>query len=138
MKCPNSNKIFDGFLFDSGLIDKNLSPTDKAFQRRRVYYTICIALRVLIAGLMLQLKDKVWLPYIVALGSLIAVINLQFFRKEDNQWWSNNFSLIMNLLLLIVCVLIIFKTGVPTILIPLIFLLTIFGGIFQSLLTPSC
>jgi hypothetical protein len=138
MKCPNSNKIFDGFLFDSGLIDKNLSPTDKAFQRRRVYYTICIALRVLIAGLMLQLKDKIWLPYIVALGSLIAVINLQFFRKEDNQWWSNNFSLIMNLLLLIVCVLIIFKTGVPTILIPLIFLLTIFGGIFQSLLTPSC
>ena len=138
MKCPNSNKIFDGFLFDSGLIDKNLSATDKAFQRRRVYYTICISLRLLIAGLMLQLKDKFWLPYIVALGSLIAVINLYFFRKEDNQWWSNNFSLIMNLILFIASILIIFKTGLPTVVIPLIFMLTIFGGLFQSLLIPSC
>ena len=138
MSCPNSNKIFDDFLFNSGLIDKNLSPSEKAFQRRRVYYTICIMLRLFIFGLLLQFKDKVWVPYIVAIGSLIASINLAFFRKEDNQWWSNNFSLIMNILLFIASILVIFKTGLNTLSIPLLFFISIFGGIFQSLIISSC
>ena len=81
MTCPNSNKIFDNFLFGSGLINNDLSPSEKAYERRRVYYTICITLRLLIAGLLLQLRDKVWVPYVVAVASLIASINLGFFRK---------------------------------------------------------
>ena len=75
MSCPNSNKVFDNFLFKSGLIDANLSPTEKAFQRRRVYYTICVVLRLLIAGLLLQFKDKQWLPYVTA---IIPYSNLKF------------------------------------------------------------
>lgn len=138
MSCPNSNKIFDNFLFKSGLIDDDLSPTEKAFQRRRVYYTICVILRLLIAGLLLQLKDKPWLPYVTALVSLIASINLWVYRKQDNQWWSNNFSLVMNLALFIASILIILKTGLPTWTLSFIFLFTILGGIFQSLLIPSC
>ena len=114
MTCPNSNKIFDNFLFGSGLINNDLSPSEKAYERRRVYYTICVTLRLFIAGLLLQLRDKVWVPYVVAIASLIASINLAFFRKQDDQWWSNNFSLAMNLLLFIASVLIIFKTGLPT------------------------
>lgn len=138
MSCPNSNKIFDGFLFNSGLIDKNLGSSEKAFQRRRVYYTICIMLRLFIFGLLLQLKDKVWLPYVVGIVALISSINLTIFRKQDNQWWSNNFSLIMTLLLFISSILIIFKTGLSTLSIPLLFFISIFGGIFQSLIIPSC
>jgi uncharacterized membrane protein HdeD (DUF308 family) len=138
MSCPNSNKIFDNFLFNSGLIDKNLNPSEKAFQRRRVYYTICIMLRLFIFGLLLQLKDKVWLPYVVGIVALISSINLAFFRKEDNQWWSNTFSLIMNILLFVASILIIFKTGMSTLSIPLLFLISIFGGIFQSLIIQSC
>ena len=126
MSCPNSNKIFDNFLFGSGLINNDLNPTDKAYERRRVYYTICITFRLLIAGLLLQLRDKEWVPYVVAIGSLIASINLAFFRKEDNQWWSNNFSLAMNLLLFIASLLIIFKTGLPTYSLSFIFLFSIF------------
>ena len=138
MTCPNSNKIFDNFLFGSGLINNDLNPTDKAYERRRVYYTICITFRLLIAGLLLQLRDKAWVPYVVAIGSLIASINLAFFRKEDNQWWSNNFSLAMNLLLFIASLLIIFKTGLPTYSLSFIFLFSILGGVFNSLLVPSC
>lgn len=137
--CPNNNKIFDNFLFNSGLIDKNLNDVEKAYQRRRVYYTICITLRLFLAGLLLQLKDKKWLPYITAVISLYAVISLLFFRKQDNQWWSNNFQLWIGILMLISSILLIFnKNIIPTYTLSLIFFISIFGGVFQSLLIQSC
>ena len=137
MKCPNSNKIFNSFFYDTGLIDKNLPPELKAYERRRVYYTICIVFRLLIAGLLLQFRDKIWLPYFVAFISFFASINLYFFRTEDNQWWSNKFSLTINLLLFIFSVLIILEK-VPTWSLAFIMYFSILGGIFQSLLIPSC
>ena len=72
--CPNSNKIFNNFLFNSGLIDANLDNDSKAYQRRRVYYTICVFLRLALAGLVLQLKDKIWIPYLIGIFSLILSI----------------------------------------------------------------
>lgn len=139
MSCPNNNKVFDGFLFDSGLIDKNLNSTQKAYERRRVYYTICVMLRLALAGLLLQLKDKVWIPYIVAIASLYSTINLLFFRKQDSQWWSNKFQITMSILLVIAAILCIFKiNGFPTYSMSLLFFISIFGGVFQSLLNPSC
>ena len=138
MVCPNSNKIFDNFLYGSGLIDKNLSSTQKAYERRRIYYTICVTFRLFIAGLLLQLRDKVWLPYVVAIFSLIAIINLAFFRKQDDQWWNNNFSLAMNILLFIASILIICKTGLTTYSLSFIFFFSILGGVFKSLTVPSC
>ena len=137
--CPNNNKVFDSFLFDSGLIDKNLNSTQKAYERRRVYYTICVMLRLALAGLLLQLKDKVWIPYIVAFASLYSSISLLFFRKQDSQWWSNKFQATMSILLLIASILCIFKiSGFPTYSLSLLFFISIFGGIFQSLINPSC
>lgn len=137
--CPNNNKIFDNFLFNSGLIDNTLNDTEKAYQRRRVYYTICITLRLFLAGLLLQLKDKKWLPYITAIISLYAVISLGFFRKQDNQWWSNNFQLLIAILMFIASILLIFNVNIiPTYSLSLIFFISIFGGIFQSLLIQSC
>ncbi len=138
MSCPNSNKIFDNFLYKSGLIDNNLSDTDKAFQRRRVYYTICIFIRLAIAGLVLQLKDKEFLPYILVIISIFPIINLGFYRKQDNQWWSNTFQLLIAIALLISSLLIIFKVGIPTYIPALILFISVFGGVFQSLLIPSC
>ena len=137
--CPNNNKIFDNFLFNSGLIDNTLNDTEKAYQRRRVYYTICITLRLFLAGLLLQLKDKKWLPYITAIISLYALISLGFFRKQDNQWWSNNFQLLIAILMFIASILLIFNVNIiPTYSLSLIFFISIFGGIFQSLLIQSC
>jgi len=139
MSCPNNNKVFDGFLFDSGLIDKNLNSTQKAYERRRVYYTICVMLRLALAGLLLQLKDKVWIPYIVAIASLYSAISLLFFRKQDSQWWSNKFQGIMSILLVIASILCIFKINrFPTYSLSLLFFISIFGGVFQSLLISSC
>jgi len=139
MSCPNSNKIFDSLFYETGLIDKNLTPELKAYERRRVYYTICIVLRLLIAGLLLQFRDKKWIQYLVAIISLLAVINLFFFRTEDNQWWSNNFSIFINLSLFIFSILIIFEIKqIPTWILAFIMYFSILGGLFQSLLIPSC
>jgi hypothetical protein len=138
MICPNNNKIFDNFLFKSGLINENLSDVDKAYQRRRVYYTICIFIRLAIAGLLLQLKDNEYLPYIIAFIYFFSIIYIRFYRKEENQWWSNKFQLGISIALFISSLLIIFKTGLPTYFISLIFFISIFGGVFQSLLIPSC
>lgn len=136
-QCPNNNKAFDKSL--SFLFDKNLSPEDMAYQRRRVYYTVCVLIRLAIAGLLLQLKDKVWVPYIVAVVSLYSIYSLGFVRKQDNQWWSNRFQLMMAILLFVDSVLIIFKVRkVPTWTMALLFFISIFGGVFQSLLIKSC
>jgi hypothetical protein len=137
MSCPNNNKIFDGMLFKSGLIDNSLSDADKAYQRRRVYYTICILIRLTIAGLVLQLKDKEFMPYLLAIISIYPIISLGFYRTEDNQWWSNKFQLAIAIALLIASVLIIFKI-IPTYIPALILFISVFGGVFQSLLIPSC
>jgi hypothetical protein len=137
--CPNNNIIFDNFLFNSGLINKNLDNDSKAYQRRRVYYTICVLLRLALAGLVLQLKDKSWIPYVTGIFSLYSSINLLFFRKEDNQWWSNKFQAIIAILLFICSVLIILKTNlVPTYSLSLIMFISVSGGVFQSLLISSC
>ena len=137
--CPNNNKTFDNFLFNSGLIDKNLDDDAKAYERRRVYYTICVLLRFAIAGLALQLKDKIWLPYVIGIISLYSAINLIFLRKEDNQWWSNKYQGGISILLFISSLLIILKVDfVPTYILSLLLFMSVSGGIFQSLLNPSC
>lgn len=136
--CPNNNNIFDPMLFESGLIDKNLSDIDKAYQRRRVYYTICILLRLAIAGLVLQLKDKYFMPYIVGIISIYPIISLGFYRKQDNQWWSNKFQLVIAIALFISCLLLILKVQLPTYVPALILFISVLGGVFQSLLIPSC
>ena len=138
MICPNNNKIFDKMLFESGLIDDNLSDVDKAYQRRRVYYTICIMIRLTIAGLVLQLKDKEFMPYVICIISIYTIISLGFYRTEDNQWWSNKFQLAISIALFISCLLIILKTQIPTYIPSLILFISVFGGVFQSLLIPSC
>jgi len=137
--CPNNNKIFDDFLFNSGLIDRNLDDISKAYQRRRVYYTICVLLRLALAGLILQLKDKWWLPYVIGIIALYSWINLLFFRKEDNQWWSNKFQATISILLFLSSILIILKPNlVPTYILSLLMFISVGGGVFQSLLIPSC
>ena len=137
--CPNNNKIFDDFLFNSGLIDKNLDDISKAYQRRRVYYTICVLLRLALTGLILQLKDKWWLPFLTLLVSFLSSINLLFFRKDNNQWWSNKFQATISILLFLSSILIIFKANlVPTYILSLLMFISVGGGVFQSLLIPSC
>ena len=132
--CPNNNIIFDNFF--SHLIDKNL---DEAYQRRRIYYTICVLLRFALAGLVLQLKDTIWLHYVISIISLYSAINLIFFRHEDNQWWSNKYQAVISLLLFISSLLIILKVNfVPTYILSLLLFVSVLGGLFQSLLFPSC
>lgn len=145
-QCPNGKVSFTNFLYKSGLIDETLSDNEKAYQRRRIYYTICIFVRLAIAGLMLQYKDKVWLPYLTLIFSIFSIVNLTLYTEnETKQWWSNTFQLIISISMLIISILIIMtqfniidKDIVPTYLLALLMFISVFGGVFQSLLKPSC
>lgn len=145
MSCPNGKDSFTEFLYNSGIIDKTLSDTEKAYQRRRIYYTICIFIRLAIAGLLLQLKDKIWLPYVTLVFSLFAINNLAFYKEDGKQWWSNTFQLLISILMTIVSILLINQQqydenerAIPTYLLSLIMFASVSGGVFQSLLIPSC
>ena len=133
--CPNGDKLFDGLFYETGLITNDESL--RSFERRRVYYLVCIMFRLFLAGLLLQLKDKEYTPYIVMFVSTLTILNLSF-RKNNKQWWSIYFQMFIAILLFIVSSLIISGTNIPTSFLSGIYYISIFGGIYQSLLIPSC
>ena len=136
--CPNSNIIFDNFFYKLNLIDPLMTNEQKAERRKYLYYHTCIPVRLIILVFLFTFKDTSWLPYLVLLSSLIASINILFFRKQDNQWWSNKITLSVSLLLLLSSFMIVLKYNIPRYFIPLIFLMSIIVGIFQSTLQPFC
>lgn len=134
--CPNGDDLFNGLFYDTGLItdDESLRP----FERRRVYYLVCIMLRLFLAGLLLQLKDKKYTPHIVMIISALTIINLST-RVNNSQWWSIDFQMFIAQLLFVASSLIVCGcNNIPTSSLAVIFYFSIFGGIFQSLLIPSC
>jgi hypothetical protein len=139
MTCTfNGNHKFNNLLFDSNLINKDLPDFAKAFQRRRLYLTFCIMLRLAMAGIVLQLKDKHWLPYVIGVICLYPIVNLGFFSKPGEQWWSNTFQLVVSIALFLACLLLIFSVNIPTFVLPLILYISVIGGVFQAMLIPSC
>jgi|688.fasta_scaffold328429_3 hypothetical protein len=138
MTCPNSNIIFDNFLYKTNLIDPNLNPEQKALRRKHLYYYTCIPTRLVILLLLFIFKDTIWMPYLVFIASLIATLNILLYRKQDNQWWSNNFSTAMSILLMLASAALILKYNIPKYSIPLIFFISIAGGFIQSLQITFC
>jgi hypothetical protein len=135
MSCPNSDPSFDKMLFNSGLIDPNAS--DIPYQRRRMYYTICILFRLFLAGLVYQLKDKSYIPFIVGIFSILAILNL--YPKLDNtrQWWSVKYQFAISVILLVSSVLVYYKL-IRSDIIPLALYASVIGGILISLTVKSC
>jgi phosphate starvation-inducible membrane PsiE len=78
------------------------------------------------------------MPYLVFIASLIATLNILLYRKQDNQWWSNNFSTAMSILLMLASAALILKYNIPKYSIPLIFFISIAGGFIQSLQITFC
>jgi len=135
MSCPNNDPRFDAFLFKSGLIDPE-SP-DTAYQRRRVYYTICIMLRLLLAGLVFQLKDHEYIPFIVGLAAILTIVNLYPRINSTRQWWSIKYQFFISLILLLSCVLVYFKK-IRSDIIAFILYASVIGGVALSFFVKSC
>ena len=95
--CPNIDKYTL-----SGL--KNIGVKMNIENRKILFYTLCVVLRLFIAGLVYQLKDKHWLPYIIISFSLLIIYRLHD-KIDGNFWWSRKFHMFICFLLIVVSVL---------------------------------
>lgn len=95
--CPNIDKDTLSGLKKIG-IKMNIE------NRKILFYTLCVVLRLFIAGLVYQLKDKHWLPYIIILFSLLIIYRLHD-KINGNFWWSRKFHMFICFLLIVVSVL---------------------------------
>ena len=86
----------------SGL--KNIGVKMNIENRKILFYTLCVVLRLFVAGLVYQLKDKHLLPYIIILFSLLIIYRLHD-KINGNFWWSRKFHMFICFLLIVVSVL---------------------------------
>ena len=96
-KCPNIDPdTYNGL--------RKLGVSMDVHNRQILFYTLCIVLRLFLAGVAYQLKDTLWFPYIVIVISLFIMYRLHD-KLEGNFWWSRKFHFIVCLLLVIVSLL---------------------------------
>lgn len=134
--CPNSDPNFDAILTR---FFKNDSPQF----REKLFYYVCIWVRLALFSLILYFKDKWWIPIIVGGFSLFAIFSLSrnfIFNGVGggNQWWSKTFQLIMAILVLLACTLVYFKKISNTCIIPILLFISLLGGLFQSIFIKFC
>tara|TARA_B110000208_G_C11711877_1_gene409616 strand:- start:918 stop:1310 length:393 start_codon:yes stop_codon:yes gene_type:complete len=127
--CPNIDK--DTF---NALIKLGIKPTIE--NRVRVFYTICIFARLLLAGSMYYLKDNKWLPYIILLISSFIIFRLSK-NLNGKFWWSRKFHLLICILLAINSLLII-KTNKYREYISYLLYIDVFGGLIHSIFQTRC
>jgi phosphatidylserine synthase len=64
-----------------------------------VFLTICIVVRLALAGLATANYDKPFLPYVAAVAAVFAIFTLVP-TLNKSQWWSRKFHLVIALLVL--------------------------------------
>jgi len=129
-KCPNFDTVTNEALENIGI-----DPTPE--NRTRVFYTICIIIRVLLAGIVLHFKDNRYLPYILLIISLFTSYRL-YNNLYGKWWWKRSYHLIISLALSITCLLIIFKIIKQTEYMAYILYLDVFIGVIQSIGVKRC
>ena len=138
MSCPNSDKNFDKTL--SNFVD--ITSEDYPNTRKHIFYGVCVPVRLMLYTLVFIYRDAPAIQYIIAIASLIAIINLgNTLLNNDtvtNQWWSKKFQLFIAILLLISTVLKISGYNISTMVVPIILFASLFGGVLQSMLITFC
>jgi hypothetical protein len=138
MTCPNSDKNFDKTL--SNFVD--ITNDNYPNTRKHIFYGICIPIRLILYTLVFMYRDMPIIQYIIAIASLIAVINLSntmlFSKTKLEQWWSKQFQLLIAILLLVSSILIISGYNISTMVIPIILFASLFGGVLQSMMITFC
>lgn len=132
MHCPNGDKNFNKIL------EKMLGHPPTPNERNNIYYFVCILLRLSIASFLLICKDRPWIPYIFLIGSALSIINYYSSGLEGDQWWSKRFQLIMAILIFSTAVLQASCNCVNTFILPILFFISITGGIIQSFIVKRC
>jgi hypothetical protein len=133
-ECPNSDPDFDklmGRWFD--IISK-----DYPSNRKKVYYGICIWVRLILFSLVFYYREYKYMPYILGVFSILSIMHYKDnIKNPGRQWWSKRFDLSIAILLLISCVLVVVGKINPVFM-PIILYASLLGGIIQSFFIKFC
>jgi hypothetical protein len=142
-KCPNSDTNFNKIL------DKlfgNHSPET----RKKVFYLICIIVRLFLYSLIYIYKDYNWMPYVIGIFSAFSIYHLYSDISQNvnnnQQWWSKKFELIISILVFISCLTLIIQRlsntskdkQISTSIAPILLFVSLFTGLFQSFFVKFC
>ena len=129
-KCPNSELATNRALSDLGIL-----PTPE--NRTRIFFTICIVLRLLLAGIVLHFKDNRFLPYLVLIIGLLTSYRL-FNNLYGPWWWKRIYHLIISISLSTIAFLIIIKKIKHTEWMAYLLYIDVVVGFIQSLGVTRC
>ncbi len=143
MSCPNSDANFDKML--SNFID---TTKDYPKKRKLIFYFICIVVRLLLYSFIYYNINNTYIVILATILSLFSIINLYKNLNMNQQWWSKKFQFIISSLVFIVgiasLIFIYYEKNVKILnipfvkFIPILLFISLFGGIFQSLLIDFC
>jgi hypothetical protein len=142
-KCPNSdinfNKILDK-LFGNHSVET----------RKKIFYLICITVRLFLYSLVYLYKDSKFIPYLLSIFSAFSIYHLYSDIKNNvnnnRQWWSKKFEFIISILVFISSLTLIIQrvngiskeNQISTSIAPILLFISLFTGIFQSFFITFC
>ena len=140
-KCIlNINNGADNILFKTGFLNENSSTLNK--DREKLFYLICIPLRILLACIILylsfiknpKLQNKLCLAAVfITFFMLIHLYSKYFSNNECKQWWSNEFEIFLTFTAFILSLYCYFRKRNNCMLyISILFFVSILAGLIQS------
>ena len=142
-KCPNSDINFNKTL------DK-LFGNHSVETRKKVFYLICITVRLFLYSIVYLYKDSKFIPYIIGVLSSFSIYHLYSDIKNNinnnQQWWSKKFELIISILVFLTCITLIIQRianiskdkQISTSIIPILLFVSLFTGIVKSFFITFC
>jgi len=136
MVCPNDDPYFTRTMYRIGLLQKGMSAREIVNRRRTIFYCICIFVRAALIVTVYHWRNAILMQALVLLGALVGVMNL-WSRNDGTQWWSKKFQLLMSVIIAVLVILTYFGV-VKSWTIPAAMLVSLSGGILQSLIVGFC
>jgi phosphatidylserine synthase len=138
-KCIlNINNGKDNILFRSNLLNEKSTTLNK--DRQKLFFFICIPLRILLAFILLYLytlkneKTQRILSLVSSFISLFILIHLVKKNKVCKQWWSNNFEILLSIIALFISIVCYFNKKNCMLYLSVILFISIISGIIQSII----
>jgi len=131
--CPNGDPNFNRVL---QVMLGDVTPT----KRQMLFYGVCIPVRLTLYLTVLLFHNYRFIPILVGLASLIAILNLGsslWSNSPQPQWWSKRFQAIMSILIFLACIAVWYKK-IESYYIPMLLFISLSGGFLQSLINPIC
>lgn len=96
-QCPIHNpRVGNDPQFDALLGGIGIEPEQKVL----VFLTVCIIVRLLLAGVVNAYHQEKYTPYIMGVVAFFALLNLGR-NLDKNQWWSRKLHLVIAVLILL-------------------------------------